>query len=288
MKLEPEKKKKGTHLGLEAKPLQALSLSSLSSSRNTRSAPEKAFEEALLDGLKMASVDQSVFHDRLVNPLLLVRALKALGTDLLTWTPETLFSFLDEKYSGWTKDQSVAAMKHFHETGTLKSDIPQLVREKIYAIRVISKTDLAQNDWNVFEKVGGALNDRTAKFGVVEPLSPAECARTIAVIESVRPDQYSDEVKIYIAACCHEAGLLTAKPVKWLAMCEPYLERMNQDRLEEPVGKDLLSKISVKYSELLKQRSSEEIPSEEETVISVQAAKLAAITLYSEDLFTGT
>ena len=63
---------------------------------------------------------------------------------------------------------------------------------------------------------------------------------------------------------------------------------MNQDRLEEPVGKDLLSKISVKYSELLKQKDSEEISSEDETIISVQAAKLAAVALYSEDVFTGT
>ncbi len=287
MKLEAQKKKQ-THLKLEARPLQALSLSSSVSGRSARTGPEKAFEEALLDGLKMASGLDQAFHDKLVNPLQLVRALKALGTDVLTWTPETLFSFLDEKYSGWTKDQCVSAMKHFHETGTLKSDIPQLVREKIYAIRVISKTDLAQNDWNVFEKVGGALNDRTAKFGVVEPLSPAECARTIAVIESVRPDQYSDEVKIYVAACCHEAGLLTVKPVKWLSFCEPYLEEMNLNRVGERPGKDVLSKIALRYSALLQQQTSQENSSEDESVVSVQAAKLAAITLYSEDVLAGT
>lgn len=236
---------------------------------------EKALHKALLTGIKMA--DHHPFQDPLENPLSLAQSFKRLGLGALTWSPETLYSEIDRRYNGWDDAKVAEALTHFHKYGVIKTDVPQLVREKIYAIRVVATSDTAHTEWHVFEKVGGAFNDRTAKFGVVEPLSAAECARTIALMENIRPDSYSDEIKIYIAACCHEAGLLTVEPIKWLSMSEAYLQRMNKDAMEEAVSPQEKEFIIKKYLEE-KSQTMREIADD---VVSIQAAKLIAIDHYA-------
>ena len=273
----PEKPKESDPL--ERKLKLAKGALGISQSALTGSA-EKAFHQALVPGLKMAS--EGVFKDPLANPLHLTRALKKLGIAVLAWTPETLAATIDEKFNGWDKTKVSDALTSFHKTGVIKSDIPQLVREKIYAIRVIATSNSAQTEWHIFEKVGGAFNDRAAKFGIVEPLSAAECARTVAIIENIRPDSYTDEVKIYIAVCCHQAGLLTVSPVNWLSHCDPYLQELNRQATGDTLSAEMREKISAKYAETLSNTSSaKEVPDE---VIAVQAAKLAAIHLYAEEI----
>lgn len=225
---------------------------------------------------------EGLFHDRLANPLLLSRGLKKLGVSVLGWAPETLMSALDQKFSGWNQGQVAEALEYFHKNGTIKSDIPQLVREKIYAIRVVATSNSAQTEWHVFEKVGGAFNDRTAKFGVVEPLSAAECARTIAVMENVRPDTYQNEIKIYIAASCHHDGLLTVSPLKWLSMADQYLQQMNRDSTGESLGPALKDQIVQTFEKLRSDPTA--VKEVGDDLVSVQAAKLAAIHAYAEEI----
>lgn len=232
----------------------------------------KLVESLVMTGLKLAS--DNPFKDPLVNPLVLARALKKEGIEVLAWSPETLMAHLDSKYSDWSSERVTEALKFFHETGTIRSDIPQLVREKIYAIRTVATSNIAQTDWHAFEKVGGAFNDRTAKFGMSEPLSIGECARAVAIIEDIRPDTYENEIKIYVAASAHLAGLLTVGAVKWVAFAEDYLQSMNKDSTGVITDPETKAAITSKFSAIKLSKTLQEIPDD---LVSVQAAKLVAI-----------
>jgi hypothetical protein len=237
--------------------------------------PVKALHQAIITGIKLA--DENVFYNELSSALQVAAALKALSTDALSWTPEVLCAEIDKKFRGWSSERVASAIAHFHKTGTLLTDVPQLVREKIYAIRIVATSNSAQTEWHIFEKVGGAFNDRVAKFGEIEPLSAAEAAKTVAIIEDIRPDVYDNEVKIYIAGCCHQDGLYTIEAIKWLRMSEPYLRQMNRDSTGDPFDPSIGAAIGKKLNEL---RSLETIPDfDESDVVSVQAGKLLAIEL---------
>lgn len=233
---------------------------------------EQAFAKTIVSGIKLA--DYNPFADIAVNPLVLAQALKAIGIGVLGWTPETLFSTIDRMYFGWSEEKAGLALEKFHETGIIQTDVPIIVRQKVYAIRIVATSDTAHNEWHVFEKIGSAFNDRVAKFGVVEKLSPGECARTIAVIESIRPDSYSDEVKAYIAATAHEDGLLELSDSKYLKMANSALSKMNGDSMGVSyLPGDISSKISKKLETL--RQSGGKI--ETEDIVTIQALKLLAI-----------
>jgi hypothetical protein len=243
---------------------------------------DKAFSKVIVSGIKLASLNP--FADPNVNPLTLASHLKTLGIAVLGWAPETLFSTIDRMYFGWTAERAAAALEKFQETGVMQTDVPLMVRQKIYAIRIIATSDTAHNEWHVFEKVGSAFNDRVAKFGIVEKLSPGECARTIAIIEDIRPDDYSDEIKVYIAATSHEDGILTLSPSKYLYMAESRLTQMNHDSMGTLVPQDIRDKIRKKL-ELLKTNSGKIEPGDD--LITIQALKLLAIDQMGEDAANG-
>lgn len=235
---------------------------------------EKAFHKTILSGIKLAA-GENPFKDPTVNPLKLAAALKTFGIEVLGWTPETLFAAIDKRYNGWSDDRAKHALDKFHDTGIIDSDVPYLVRQKIYAIRIIATSDTAQNEWHIFEKVGSAFNDRTAKFGVIERLSAGECARTIAIIENIRPDEYSKEVQIYIAASAHEDGFLTVAPSKYLRMVEPILKEINAGEMGASYNPGIVAKISEKLKIL--QSESGKIQEVADDLITIQALKLMAI-----------
>jgi hypothetical protein len=232
---------------------------------------EKAFAKTIISGIKLSSAN--VFADKNASPLELAVALKNLGIAALGWAPETLFSTIDRMHFGWSEEKATAALNKFHETGVIETDVPSLVRQKIYAIRIVATSDTAHEEWYIFEKVGAVFNDRVAQFGVVEGLSPGECARTVAIIENIRPDEYSREVKAYIAASAHEDGILTLAPSKWIRMANAELSRMNQESMGTGLNIDLEPKITKKL-ELLRANGGK---IENEDIITIQALKLLAI-----------
>lgn len=232
---------------------------------------EHAFAKTIVSGIKLSNANP--FSDPNVEPIFLAQALRSLGIAALGWTPETLFSTIDRMHFGWSEEKASAALEKFHDTGVIQTDVPLLVRQKIYAIRVVATSDTAHNEWHIFEKVGAAFNDRVAQFGVVEKLSPGECARTIAIIENIRPDEYSREIKAYIAASAHEDGILTLAPSKWLGMAKHELLRMNEASMEAPLQAGLHEKISKKL-ELLKADGGK---IETEDIVTIQALKLMVI-----------
>lgn len=233
---------------------------------------EQAVVGTVLTGIKMASAK---LCDPLIKPLELLEEIKKLGIGALTWKPETLMSVIDRECSGWTDEQVGEALEHFHRTGELKTNVPALLRQKVYALRVIMTSDTVHNEWHIFEKVGGVFNDRNANFNIVEPLSPTECAATVAIIESIRPDKYSDEIKAYIAASCHENGIYTLTPSKYLSMADAPLQMMNEEETGRKTSPDLVKKISEKVKTL--KVNAGKIKGVKEEFDSIQALKILAI-----------
>jgi hypothetical protein len=245
---------------------------------------DKALAAAVSSGIKLAADPREVFHNPHSSPLAVVAALKTLGIQALGWKPETLMAAIDRRYYDWTDDQVAAALEHFHETGEIKTNVPSLLRQKIYAIRIISTTDIPHNEWSVFEKVGCAFNDRAVHFGLVEHLSAAECARTVALIETLRPDKYSEEVRTYIAACCHEDGLLTVKPSKYLGIANAHLQEFNAQSTGARLSTAFEDKINQKILQL-KARAIEAAPLEDTETI--QAIKLIAADAAGDEAISG-
>ena len=229
-------------------------------------------QKAIIAGIKLAS-HESPFYNPTVPVLQLVQELKKLGIAVLTWAPETVCAEIDRRYAGWTDDQVAKALEGFHDTGIIQTEIPLIVRQKIYAIRVVATSDSAHTEWNIFEKVGRAFNDRPAQFSMIEPMSAAECAVTVALMDAIRPDSYTNEIKIYSAACAHEDGLYTVEPIPQLQMAEPALLQMNRESGD--MDPELKRKIVDRFNTIRQYASTLREISED--VVSVQSAKLLAI-----------
>jgi hypothetical protein len=243
--------------------------------------PQLAISRALVNGMKLAASD-SLFYNSTVSPLVLAQELKKMGIHTLAWEPEILMAEIDRVNLGWTPERIQQAITYFHRTGTLDTEVPALVRNKIYALRLIATSDTAHSEWNVFEKVGGAFNDRVPQFGMIEPMTAAECARTVLFIENIRPDSYTDEVKIYIAACCHNDGLYTVAPIPALKMAEPFLKNMIREETGDEADFSLEQKISEKYRQMSAARSSLQSVDGDD-IISAQALRLLAVNAYAHE-----
>lgn len=239
---------------------------------------EHAVVGTVLSSIKMAAAK---LCDPLIKPLELLEELKKLGVGALTWKPETLMAVIDRECSGWTEVQVAEALEHFHKTGELKTNVPALLRQKIYALRVIMTSDTVHSEWHIFEKVGGVFNDRNANFNIVEPLSPTECAVTVAIIETIRPDAYSDEIKAYIAASCHQDGFYTVKPSKYLSMAEVHLQMMNQEETGRKTSPELVGQIADNLKTLKENQG--KIKTVSEDFKTIQALKILAVDFSGDE-----
>lgn len=238
---------------------------------------DKAFRSAVVSGIKLAD-DQSFNSD--ANPLFVTEVLKGLfGVECLGWKPETLMAAIDRRIHGWSDEKIALALEHFHNTGEIKTDVSPLLRQKIYAIRIVATSDTAHSEWHIFEKVGCAFNDRVANFGVVEKLSVSECAKTIALIENIRPDSYTSEIKNYIAACAHEEGFYTLKPSKYLNMAESDLLRLNKESMGVPASVNIILEIQNKYTQM----GQDSVKIDPDSLVDIQAMRLFAADAIADE-----
>lgn len=247
---------------------------------------DQALVRAMSLGTKLAASD--IFYEEQVPILTLVDALKKFGNEVLIKSPETLFALIDKTYKGKTDKEAADDIEHFHKTGELRTKVPLLVRNKIYAIRTASISDAPYEEWNIFEKVGGAFNGRVANFSAVEPLSAGECAVTVALLDAIRPDRFSNEVKIYIAACCHQDGFETVDPVLYLAISEEQLQQLNLESRGHKTDRTTVASIRSYMDRIRSGDTGEPSDESEEYKAWVQAGKLLGAQLMAEEALRGS
>jgi len=162
-------------------------------------------EEQFLETIKSAS---DKFSDDM-HPILLFRYLKdKYDKGWLDWTPETL-----------------------------KSELPMMSninRGKVHALAMINIHDIAWNEWDVFEKCGQAFNGNYVNFGIVQPLSPGQCAFTIRVMDRIDDRKMGSETLSYIASILYDRGYVYAPP-ELFDETQTHLEIMQPSHIPEMV-----------------------------------------------------
>lgn len=125
------------------------------------------------------------------------------------WEPETIWKMLQND--------------HFNE-GT-----PSELKDAVMALQVSVNTFAPFEHWNIFEKIGHALNFNHVDFGVLQPLEVNEAALAIGVLAKIRPDtQYDSEVLAYIATCAKMAGMVYL-PQDMFPGVQSHLDSLNFD-----------------------------------------------------------
>jgi len=109
------------------------------------------------------------------------------GKEWLNWTPETTRQTIQRDFV---------------------TEINPVNWEKLHAIKLLLLTDDFWHDCNVFAVVVKAFNNLIPNFKFMEECSPGEMAWAVSEAEKIRSETFSDEVILYIRACCHSHGLI--------------------------------------------------------------------------------
>lgn len=134
-----------------------------------------------------------LFTDKRAHPLQIFDILNMrYQEEWVEWEPETLW---------W------ALRRDFGPVG-------EVSRNKIMALRLAASTDAPWLDWDTFENCTLAWNDVIPLFGAYQPVTPAQAAFGVQVLRAIRGDEeFSWEVKVYIAATLEEHGFVYAPEV---------------------------------------------------------------------------
>lgn len=238
-------------------------------------------DSAVLHAISLSSkLATSLFYKNEAPVIELFKELTKLGPGVLVKAPESLYAFIDKTYGKYSQSEANDAIEHFHRTGELKTDVPPVVRNKIYAIRTTAISDAPYSEWNIFEKVGGAFNGRVVNFSHVEPLSAGECAATVALMDYIRHDDFTNEIKIYVALCCFESGIYSVKGCHWLSFAQDALQDLVYQNTGEPYSSKLSADIEAEFKKLV---DNPKLVVDDSTIAGAQAGKLFAAHRMAED-----
>lgn len=146
----------------------------------------------------------TIFSARRTHPLHLLDVLSAkYGDEWLAWEPATLW---------W------AIRRDFGAVG-------ELTRNKIFALRVATKSYRPWSEWDTFEKCGLAWNDLLPVFGAWQPMPPSHVAFTVEVLRAIHPEApWTHEVAAYQAMILDDNGFVYAPP-EWFPGAQALLDR---------------------------------------------------------------
>jgi hypothetical protein len=131
---------------------------------------------------------KSVFRERFIPPDVYRRILFGkYGRTWLGWDPQTLWMEIEEDFHTKVTDE---------------------VRDKINALRTLLTTRDFWDDFSVFEKIVIAFNDRYVDTEHIQVCLPEELGYGLTVANSIVVRPFSNEIKVYIQACCRGSGLL--------------------------------------------------------------------------------
>lgn len=193
------------------------------------------------------SEDRQFLLDPDVSPIEYANAMtKAYGKEWLSWEPETLWETIRKDWQTYPNPEG---------------------KNKLMAIKALMANDYFWQEWEVFEKVCSAFNDRIPHFGRMEDLSVAELALGVQLASQLKRRSFDNEVKAYVASRAHEDGYVMLPEV--LSFAQDYLDTLMQGT-SGPEVRDRLSEIDPLKLEV----SSDTDP------VHVQAGLLQAVDVY--------
>lgn len=123
---------------------------------------------------------RNLFTHQDTHPVVLDFALlKAFGPQWFTWETTTVYQEIHRVFA---------------------SQISEHTRSKIQAIKTLHVADGVWDSWQVFEKVIQALNNNIPRWAFMQAPSLEQLFAGLDIIDSIRRETFSDEVKAYIAA----------------------------------------------------------------------------------------
>lgn len=135
---------------------------------------------------------RNLFTHHEAHPTVLDLALmKAFGYEWFKWEPETL----------WAEIQR-----------TFKTQVSEHNRAKIQAVKTVHVSHLVWESWPVFEKVIQVLNGNLPDWENMQKCSLDQLYAGVDMLNGIRDEKYSDEVKLYMAACVLEDNVFFVPP----------------------------------------------------------------------------
>ena len=183
--------------------------------------------------------------------------------------PLRLKQWLDAHAPGWEAWELDAVLHLVQTTADDAVDLEDpALSDLIGALQLLrAQSERFREEWELFENAAHAFNGNVPDFTVAQPLSPAEAAFAVHVARQLAPADLGYEVRAYIEAVLHAAGLSQGVGP---------LEAIH-DRSSHPHRRE---QVKARYEELL--RLGEEAEAGE-SAPDVEAARLLAITLYLQD-----
>lgn len=129
-------------------------------------------------------------HD--THPVVLdLSLMRQFGVDWLEWDVSTLWSEIKQEF---------------------KTEISEHSRTKIQAVRSCHVSPLPWEKWQVFEKIIQSLNNNIPNFEIMQAPTIEQLYAGIDILDTLRKREYSDEVKLYMAAAVHHEEISFVPP----------------------------------------------------------------------------
>ena len=132
--------------------------------------------------------------------VLVALCIDTFGTAALNWEPEILVEGLRETY---------------------KTDIPDDVRDRLFALITVLTSDMVYTDPLVFNHVANALSGGDVPMTTFEPAEPVEAAWAVVEVlmadnDDIDPEAFGEDVKAFIGTILWDAGLPAFPPLDFV------------------------------------------------------------------------
>lgn len=173
----------------------------LAAAEVARKKEDEALEKYAQRILNRPVTKSNLFSHSEAHPFVLDMALiKAFQLDWFSWDPETLFTEIEK---------------------TFRTSIAEVNRLKILVASTLHTSDVFWDQWEVFEKAVLALNGMIPRVGYIQPPDVATIMAAVDMVNSIREEEFSEEVSRYVAACFLNDHVSYAPPP--LDFCAEYL-----------------------------------------------------------------
>lgn len=131
------------------------------------------------------------YHD--AHPVAMTMVLmEKFGVEWFEWEPETL------KQEILTTFQATSISEHNWQ--------------KLQAVRTLTQAVGFWEEWQTFEKIIQALNNNVPRFDIGQRCTMAQLMAGVDIANTIRREEYEDEVQRYVAACAIEEGVWYLPP----------------------------------------------------------------------------